>query len=314
MQEIPVYLFLGFLESGKTTFLEGTLEDPRFNSGEKTLVLMCEEGEVELEPQKFAGKNVYIEPIEKIERLNPDKLYALCKKHNAERVIIEFNGMWPINDLYNALPEGWVITQCLAFFDGTTAEIYNANMRQLVVEKISNCDLVVFNRLPKNTDTINLHKLVRAISRRTDIAYEFTDGSTVYDDIEDPLPFDKNADIIEIDDRDYALWYRDISENMSDYDGMRVSFVGVVAADGKLPKGAFFLGRHVMTCCEADISYHGLLCVASQPVSLKTYDWIRVTGKIKIEKSRFYTGRGPVIYVDSITPAEQPDPQVATFY
>ena len=39
MQQIPMYVFTGFLESGKTKFIQETLEDPRFNSGEKTLPL-----------------------------------------------------------------------------------------------------------------------------------------------------------------------------------------------------------------------------------------------------------------------------------
>ena len=45
--EIPVYLFVGFLESGKTKFIQETFEDPNFDSGDKTLLLVCEEGEEE---------------------------------------------------------------------------------------------------------------------------------------------------------------------------------------------------------------------------------------------------------------------------
>ena len=41
---IPVYLFTGFLESGKTKFIQETLEDERFNDGTPTLLLLCEEG------------------------------------------------------------------------------------------------------------------------------------------------------------------------------------------------------------------------------------------------------------------------------
>ena len=47
MQEIPVYAFTGFLDSGKTKFIQETLEDERFNAGERTLVLLFEEGEEE---------------------------------------------------------------------------------------------------------------------------------------------------------------------------------------------------------------------------------------------------------------------------
>lgn len=317
MQEIPVYLFLGFLEGGKTTFIQGTLEDERFNAGERTLLLLCEEGEVPLDPAKFPSDKVFVETIDRPERVNPDKLEALRRKHRAERVIVEYNGMWQVSDLLSAFPEGWMLAQCLCFFDGATIDVYNANMRSLVVDKLNWCDLVVFNRLPLGKDTMPLHKLVRGITRRSDIAYEFVDGSTMYDDIEDPLPFDKEGKVIDIEDRDYALWYRDLSENMKDYDGKTVQFLGVVAVDGKMPAGLFFCGRHVMTCCEDDIAYNGLLMVADDPSlasGLKSYDWVRVTGEIRLEKTRYYKARGPVVHLTRIAPAEKPDQPVATFY
>ena len=47
-QEYPVYLFTGFLESGKTSFINETLSDPKFyKDGDRTLLLLCEEGEEE---------------------------------------------------------------------------------------------------------------------------------------------------------------------------------------------------------------------------------------------------------------------------
>ena len=33
MPDIPMYVFTGFLESGKTKFIQETLEDERFNTG-----------------------------------------------------------------------------------------------------------------------------------------------------------------------------------------------------------------------------------------------------------------------------------------
>ena len=54
--ELPVYLFTGFLESGKTKFIQETLEDSRFNAGERTLLLVCEEGVEEYEPTSSPAK------------------------------------------------------------------------------------------------------------------------------------------------------------------------------------------------------------------------------------------------------------------
>ena len=104
--EIPVYLFTGFLESGKTLFIQDTLEDSRFNAGEKTLLLVCEEGEEEYRPDKFSGRNVTIETIEDAEELTEEHLAGLLAKAGAERVLVEYNGMWNIQQFYDAMPEG----------------------------------------------------------------------------------------------------------------------------------------------------------------------------------------------------------------
>ena len=55
-----MYVFTGFLESGKTKFIQETLEDPRFNSGERTLLLVFEEGEEEYDPTTYPCKDVFI--------------------------------------------------------------------------------------------------------------------------------------------------------------------------------------------------------------------------------------------------------------
>ena len=41
-KEIPVYLFTGFLDAGKTRFAQQTLEDKSFNNGDRILLLLCE--------------------------------------------------------------------------------------------------------------------------------------------------------------------------------------------------------------------------------------------------------------------------------
>ena len=50
--EIPVYLFTGFLDSGKTSFIQDTISDPDFLADEKTLLIACEEGECRSEERR----------------------------------------------------------------------------------------------------------------------------------------------------------------------------------------------------------------------------------------------------------------------
>ena len=192
-KEIPVYLFVGFLESGKTKFIQETFEDPNFDSGDKTLLLICEEGEEEYNPKKFAFPGVTVKVIEDKAEMNPQNLAKLEKESGAGRVVIEYNGMWLLQELADALPENWLVYQCIATADGTTALTYarDNSMRSLMLDKIARSELIVFNRAEAvNNDDARqeLHKLVRQASRKCDIAYEFKDGSVAYDDIPDPLP------------------------------------------------------------------------------------------------------------------------------
>ncbi|MBO4407111.1 MAG: GTPase, partial [Clostridia bacterium] len=290
--EVPVYLFTGFLEAGKTRFLQEALSDKNFfdKGNERTLVLLCEEGEEELDPAEFVSPDVFVEVLENERWLNPDKLEALRRKHNANRVMIEYNGMWLGNALFEALPDDWYIFQEMMQADASTIEVYNANMRNLVVDKLSTCDLVVFNRCEDDTDTMALHKLVRAVSRRTNIIYEKTDGTATYDTIEDPLPFDVNAPVITVEDRDFALFYRDLAENMDNYQDKTVRFLGQVSLGPQLPKGGFIIGRPIMTCCVQDTTFSGLFS-ENEADKVSNGDWVRLGAKIDLKKCRVYGGR-----------------------
>ena len=312
--ETPVYMFVGFLESGKTKFIQETFEDERFDTGENTLLLVMEEGVEEYDEGKFAVQNVSIANIDDKADLTEEKLTALQLEYGATRVVVEYNGMWLLEDFFKAMPEGWMINQLMTFFDTNTALNYNANMRQLVFDKIENTQMVVFNRYSAKVDKMDLHKLVRGITRRADIVYEYEDGKADFDDIEDPLPFDVNAPVIEIEDRDYAFFYRDLAENMENYIGKTVKFKGVVATDKRLPEANIVIGRHIMTCCEDDIQYSGLACVLPKSMDLQTRDWLEITAKIEFVKHTIYKGKGPVLMATTAEKCEKPEQELATFY
>ncbi len=312
--EIPVYLFTGFLDAGKTSFIQGTLEDKRFNSGERTLVLLCEEGETELDVSRYPSQNVYIETIEEPEQLTAENLTALQKKHRAQRVIIEYNGMWLLSTLFQNMPKNWVIYQEMLFADANTFAAYNANMRNLVVDKLGSPELVIFNRAQKGLDKMTLHKIVRGVTRRSEIAYEYSENDVEYDNIEDPLPFDKDAAMITIEDSDYALWYRDLSEELNVYDGKKVKFKGQVMVDRSVPKGCFIIGRPLMTCCADDIRFAGLVCEWTDVSTLKSRDWVVLEASISIREHACYGRVGPVLTAITVVKTDAPENEVATFY
>ena len=312
--EMPVYLFTGFLEAGKTKCIQETLEDSRFNTGEPLLVICCEEGVEELDPSSFASPNVAIEFVDDPEDLTTELMTALEEKHRPQMIIVEYNGMWMLDLFYTRMPENWFVHQEMLFIDETTVKTYNANMRTLMVDKLQSCEMVIFNRVPAGRDVMELHQLVRTVSRRATIAYEYEDGRMDYDNIEDPLPFDINAPVIDIKDEDFALFYRDMTEEFPKYEGKTVRFKGIVALDKSLPRGQYAVGRHIMTCCEADIAYRGVVADGMGSLKLDTRDWVIVEGKLVEEYSKLYRAKGPVLKVKSITKADKPTQEVATFY
>ena len=313
VKEVPVYLFLGFLDSGKTKFIQETLEDERCESGEKTMLLVLEEGEEEYDPAKFQVKDFVIETLTP-EEATVERLTELSFKHKVERVVVEYNGMATMDAFFQAMPDGWLIAQVMSFFDSATFLSYNRNIRQLTFDKIQYSDLVVFNRFQDEYSKEEFHKIVRGVSRRPDIVYEYIGGRAEYDDIVDPLPYDLNADIVTIKDRDYALFYRDLMENMHNYAGKVVRLKGMVALDKKIPSGTIVIGRHVMTCCEADIAYSGLVVKHASTLPLKTRDWVTLTAKISIVYDKIYGEEGPVLKASALDYAEPPEQEIATFY
>ena len=314
MQQIPVYVFTGFLDSGKTKFIQETLEDSRFNDGERTLLLVFEDGEEEYDFSTYPAQNVYLEVLNQ-ETVTTRQMADLARKYKAQRVVAELNGMQQVGDLYMRFPEEWVVAQEVMFADASTFMAYNANMRNLVMDKLVGAQMVVFNRLEKGQDTMPFHKLARAANRKIDILYDYTDGSTEFDDIVDPLPYDINAPVIEVKDEDYALWYRDCTEEPEKYDGKTVRFKAQVAMLRRDKNGMFAPGRFVMTCCVEDIAFCGIPCRYAGAKDLESRSWVMVTAKISAEKHKLYKGDvGPVLTAIEVVKGVEPaNPDVAEF-
>lgn len=322
-KEIPVYLFVGMLESGKTKFIQETMEDPQFDSGDKTLLLLCEDGEEEYNSEKFGFGGVTVASITEKTELNRQNLQRLAAESGCGRVVLEYNGMWLLQDLAEALPDDWLIYQCLATADGTTIKTYASDnaMRALLLDKLKLSELLVVNRAEQVNDDESrqlIHKLVRQASRKCDIAYEFKDGSVAYDDIPDPLPFDINAPVIEVPEEFFGIWYMDCMDEPEKYDGKTVRFLAQVCQTNRAGKESFVPGRFAMTCCVQDIQFVGFPCRYEKVKELKQRDWITVTAKINLKYHPIYKGqmpesKGPVLTALELVPAEKPANDVVTF-
>lgn len=315
MAEIPVYFFTGFMDSGKTTLIQETLFENGFaEDDDRILIIACEDGDVEYDTEKLKTINASVATIDTEAEFNTEHLQEIADQYRPDAVFIEYNGTWGVGEVYEMdLPKNWVIVQSLATVDATTFEMYMANMRSMMMEQFFQAEVVIFNRCDDNTPKSKFRGNIKAVNRPAQIVYERADGSI--DDREEELPFDINADVIEISDADYAIWFMDCMENPKKYDGKKVHFLGLVynPKDGKLKRGVIVPGRFAMTCCVEDITFLGMMCKTGMENTPEHRSWIDLTARIKVEFAREYKGKGPILYPIEMKPAEKPQDELVYF-
>ena len=317
MEETPVYLFFGFMDSGKTTLVKETLFDNQFAKDLKSFVLIvCEDGDEEYSDTDIELVGGHIVRLLKQEEFNSKKLHEIDEKYHPEAVFVEYNGTWEVAPIYEEdAPESWTVVQALCTVDANTFEMYMLNMRAMMQEQMFKADVVIFNRCDDNTPKSKFRANVKSINRRAQIVYERADGTI--DDREEELPFDINADIIEISDADYALWFMDCMDNPKKYDGKIVSFLALIynptEGAGQLKPGVYVPGRFAMTCCVEDIQFLGMKCKSPDSDKKKHKTWEKLTARVKYEFAKEYKGKGPVLYPISSEPAEKPEDELVYF-
>ncbi len=295
-KEIPVYIFMGFLESGKTTFAKETLFERGFTEGEPTLLLVCEEGTEEYDEEDLKSNNISIEVIEE-ENLNTEYLLDLQDKYKPAHVVIEYNGMWKLDKLFEMrVPKGWTVVQVISMIDASTFEVYLNNMKSIMMEQLSGADMIIFNRCDENTKKAEYKRSIKAVNRRANIIFEGKDGLAELDEAELELPYDINADVIEIEEEDFGIFYIDAADNPEKYVGKTVKYKAMVFKPKEYRGKAFVPGRFAMTCCADDIAFIGFKCEYSATPTLTDREWVVITAKIKSEYYKEFQGEGPVFY------------------
>ena len=309
--DIPVYLFAGFLDGGKTSFINGILRDG-FALQDRTLLICCEEGTEEYDPKVL--RNVTVVNVEEEGDLTRDFLKRCEKKHRPKQVLVEFNGMWSLGRFYqDVLPDNWVLYQIMTMVEAATFDMYARNLGQMMMEKITNADMIVFNRCNEELRASLRQRNLRMVNRRASIYLENTDGTSEDYADETVCPFDLNQDVIVISDDDFGVWYVDVMEHPERYEGRTVRVRTVVAHLPQYP-GEVILGRFAMTCCENDITFLGLVARGEGFDNYENRAWADVTGMVRLEKHKAYQGEtGPVLQVMALSPAVKPEREVLTF-
>lgn len=294
IKEIPVYMFLGFLESGKTTFANETLIDRGFTEGEPTLLLVCEEGIEEYDVDYLKSKNIFVEYLEETD-VNTEHLLDLQDKYNPTRVMIEYNGTWKMEKLFGIrVPKGWTVVQVITFVDATTFDVYSANMKSMIMENLATADMIIFNRCDENTRKAEYRRSIKAVNRRAQIIFENKDGLAEVDEEELDLPYDIEKPVIELEEEDYGIFYIDSCDNPDKYVGKKIIFKAMVHKPSNYGPNEFVPGRFAMTCCADDIAFIGFKCYYQAAKHLRDRQWVMVTATIDKEYYPEFEGEGPV--------------------
>lgn len=303
-----VFVINGFLEAGKTEFIKFTISQPYFQSGGTTLLILCEEGEVEIEDAILHKTNTVVEVIDDKSNMNSTYLLGLEKKHKPERIIIEYNGMWQMSDL--KMPWHWKLAQQVTVINGATFNMYFGNMRSLVSDMVKKSELIIFNRCDGlNKELPTYKRNIMALNRNAEIVFEDSKGE-INATLDEELPFDVKAPVIELIDETYGIWFFDCLDNPDRYEGKTVKFLAQVVKPDNFEKGHLVPGRSAMTCCADDIAFLGFVCKTDEADKYSKGDWITLTAELKMEYWKDYNGVGPVLYAKSIEKAKAPKEEV----
>ena len=310
---VPVYLFTGFLDSGKTTLIKDTLSDPNFMDGVDRVLLLCmEQGEVEYDEKFRDEHHLYVEYFDEVKDLTVDRLLELDTIYHPSMVMIEWNGTVPLNDdLLMHLPEHLPLVQILTTVDANTFELYINAMRSMLFEQLRYSDTIIVNRCTEDTNARMLRGNIKAINPTAGIFYEGNFGEPV-NMKQGLLPFDLDAPVLDIKDEDYGLWYMDAAENPEKYAGKTVILRGFYAE--KLPNynQTFILGRKAMVCCEQDTNLCGITVTGVKIWEMNIGDWVEVEGELRplpLENG----AETLVLYATRIAHYEKPAQEYVTF-
>ena len=307
---IPVFMINGFLESGKSEFITYTLSQSYFTIKGRTLLLVCEEGEVEYDEKLLKKSRTDMAVIDEEEDFTIQNLLELEKKYKPERIIIEYNGMWNYKNM--TLPIHWKIEQQITTIDASTFSMYFTNMKSLLSEMVRKSEMIIFNRCDGIEDLATYKRNIKAVNPQAEIVFEDANGE-INEILEEDLPFDINAPVIELDNLGFGIWYIDMMEHLDRYIGKTIEFTAMVYIPENFPQGYFVPGRMAMTCCADDMAFLGYACKYEDAGKLKQKAWVKVRANVQKERFAGYKGEGPILHAISVTSCKRPKEPVINF-
>ena len=305
----PVYVFSGFLDSGKTKAIKDTLYNPRFNEGELSLIVCFEQGDEVYDDKFLKTTNSKVVYLDSLKDFTYDRQKQLDDEYKAERICVELNGMDDDNEFYQyGFIKNWELAQTLTTIDASKFNLYLTNMRQFLYNHVVNAEMVILNR-SDDTDKRYLRNNIKSINQYAEIIYEDKNGN-VTNQIDDNL-FDLSKELV-VSDYDYGLWFMDAIDNPEKYNlkdiTIKVKYVGEIDEYDNV----LIMGRKAMVCCANDITDIALPCIGlhTNEIDKEKYYYISGVGRcIKNQDGMSICA----IEVKSFKEAEAPKDELVTF-
>ena len=306
----PVYICTGFLDSGKTTFVKDTLMKQDWIEDGPTLLLLCEEGEEEYSESYLDENGMFLFNIEEREQLN-EGFFKNCERiYHPAQVVIEYNGTWELQEIMTEkFPENWEIQGVYSTVSGETLDMYLKNMRNMLMNQLTESELIVINRCSEATDRAAFRRALKIQNPQAQLIFESVDGEIIPQGEED-LPFDVKADKIKIDDVDFGVWYVDAYEHPEHYLHKELTFLAQVFRPKGMLGNMIIPGRQIMTCCADDIRFYGYPCKVPKETKFEQRGWAEVTVRFEYESVRPFAPEQPILYLLHMEKAEKPEDPV----
>lgn len=306
----PVFVVTGFLDSGKTTLVKETLMEQEWIEEGLTLLIRCEEGEEEYPEEYLDKKEMVLLEIEDAGQLNADFFKNCEKNYHPVQVVIEYNGMWKLADLLSIkYPRNWELQGVYSTVDGTTLDMYLKNMRNMLMEQLTESELIVVNRCAPQVDRSGFRRALKVQNPMAQLIFEDPEGQIIQPSEED-LPYDVKGDKIVVGDEDFGIWYVDAYDHPELYLHKEVEFTAQAFRPKGMQEDLFVPVRKIMTCCADDIRFYGYPCRLPGRQSIPKNQWVRIKARFEYEAVSAYGSKQPVLYLLQMLPAAKPKTEI----
>lgn len=279
MKEVPLFILNGFLESGKTTIIKEIIENNENYQNNTTVVIACEQGEIEYDKAWCEKYQVHVEYIEDQEEFTPEFFRNLDNIYRADQYVIEYNSFfdWDSQDF----PSYMAIYQQITLIDSTTFGVMFNNMKKVFQMMVKDSSLVIFNRCDGIKELSQYRRWIRGLNQQAQIAFEGANGRLTAM-LDEDLPYDLSKNVIAFEEDVYPTWYIEVFDHHEKYLNKTFKFKAFVR---DITEKTFVLGRKVMTCCADDIQFLGYEVINNSNTKVKIDDCIYIECSVEIHYS-----------------------------